>query len=210
MVFKDRQDAAIQLTTALKKLNLANPAVFGIPRGGIIVARIVADALSAPLDIIVCRKLGVPGHEELGFGAIALNNILVLNEKTVQNLGIRPDVIEAVKESEQAELKRRISVYRGNESYNNIAGNDVILIDDGIATGVTMRAAVEFVRYMGPNSITVAAPVCPADSAKEIKMIVDNHILLSEPEYFYAVGQFYQDFPQVSDEEVISALKKQL
>ena len=207
MVFKDREEAGQLLADELKKLNLENPFILAIPRGGVIIGKIVAGGLSAPVDVVVCRKLGVPGHEELGFGAIAPGDVLVINDEIIKNLSIGSDTIDAVRESEKQELARRESVYRSQKGAPSITDKDVVIVDDGIATGVTIRAAIKYIKSLNPQQIIVAAPVCAADSAVEIKKEVEKTVFLSEPEYFAAVGQFYQDFPQTTDEEVITALK---
>jgi len=182
--------------------------VLGIPRGGVPVAFEVARTLNAPLDVLVLRKLGVPGHEELGFGAIASGGIRALNSEIVEALRMSPWDIELVTEREAKELKRREHAYRGRRPALDVKGRTVILVDDGIATGSGMRAAIDALRQMKPAQIVVAVPVAPATTCDHLRGEVDELICLATPEPFYGVGQFYYDFSQVSDEEVNELLDR--
>lgn len=206
MVFKDRKEAGQLLAEKLKSEQIKNPFIFGIPRGGVVVAAEIAQELKVPFDAVICRKLGVPVHPELGFGAIADDRIIVLNDALIKSIKITPDTIKAVKHAEEMELARRIELFRKGKKMPDISKNNAIIVDDGIATGVTVKAAIAYLRTLNPLSIIVAAPVCAKDSYDEIKGIADREICLSVSENFYAVGQFYQDFPQTTDEEVKNIL----
>ena len=185
-----------------------NLTVIAITRGGVPVAFEVARMLKAPLDILVLRKLGVPGHEELGFGAIASGGIRALNPEIVEALRISPLDIEAVTNREVKELKRRERAYRGDRPALDVRGRTVILVDDGIATGSGMRAAVNALRQMKPARIVIAVPVAPASTCDHLRQEVDDLVCLAMPDPFYGVGQFYYDFSQVSDREVNELLDR--
>ena len=182
--------------------------VLGLPRGGVPVAMEVAVALGAPLDLMLVRKLGTPGQEELAMGAIASGDSRVINEDVVQALAIPPQVIERVVAEERNELKRREQVYRGERPWPKLADQYVILVDDGLATGATMRAAVGSVRTQLPAHIVVAVPVAPPDTVAMLRQQADEIVCLAEPEPFRAIGQWYADFSQVSDDEVRQILDK--
>jgi putative phosphoribosyl transferase len=209
MIFPTRTEAGRRLALLLREYaNRKNVIVLGIPRGGVPVAFEVARMLKAPLDVLVLRKLGVPGHEELGFGAIASGGIRALNPEIVEALRISPSDIELVTGREAKELKRREEAYRGRRSALNVKGRTVILVDDGIATGSGMRAAVDAVRQMKPAQIVIAVPVAPASTCDHLRGEVDDLICLATPDPFYGVGQFYYDFSQVSDQEVNELLDR--
>ena len=182
--------------------------MLGIPRGGVPVAFEVARTLEVPLDILLLRKLGVPGHEELGFGAIASGGIRALNPEVVEALRISPLDIELVTNRERKELKRREQAYRGQRSPLNVRGLTVILVDDGIATGSGMLAAVGALRQMQPAHVVIAVPVAPSSTCNRLRSEVDDLVCLAMPEPFYGVGQFYFDFSQVSDQEVNELLDR--
>lgn len=197
------------LAGALSKYaNRNDVIVLGLPRGGVPVAFEVAKALNAPLDVFVVRKLGVPGYRELAMGAIASGGVRVLNQNVVQCLRVRDDVIDAVTASEQQELQRRELAYRGYTASPEIRGKTVILIDDGIATGSTMRAAVRALRKQQPADVVVAVPTAAPSSHYELKREVDELVALMTPENFEAVGQWYEDFSQTTDDEVTQLLEK--
>jgi putative phosphoribosyl transferase len=181
--------------------------VLALPRGGVPVAYEVAHALGAPLDVFLVRKLGMPGHEEFAIGAIASGDVLVLNEETLRDYGVRRDQVEAVVEAEKRELERREHRYRGDRPFRDLAGRTVILIDDGLATGSTMRAAVAALRQERPARVIVAVPTAPAETCDEMRAIVDEMVCLLTPEPFYAVGLWYDDFSQTTDEEVRELLE---
>jgi predicted phosphoribosyltransferase len=182
--------------------------VLGLPRGGVPVAYEVAKHLGAPLDVFIVRKLGVPGFEELAAGAIASGGVRVLNEDVMRAIPHADEAIEAVTTRETAELERREHEYRDGRPAPKLRDRVVILIDDGLATGATMRAAVRAVRQSGAAKIVVAVPVGPPDSCREIEKEADETICLSTPEFFQAVGQYYEDFSQTSDNDVRELLNQ--
>jgi putative phosphoribosyl transferase len=185
-----------------KYANRDDVIVLGAPRGGVPVAFEVATELSAPLDVFVLRKLGVPGREELAFGAIASGGIRILNRDTVEGLGLTGLDIERVTKAEEQELERRERAYRGGRRPLDVSGLTVILVDDGIATGSSMRAAIRALRQMKPARIVIAVPVAPPSTCSQLEFEADELVCLEMPEPFYGVGQFYDDFSQVSDAEV--------
>jgi len=176
--------------------------VLGLPRGGVPVAFEVAQRLGAPLDVFIVRKLGVPGFEELAAGAIASGGVRVLNEDVTRAIPHADEMIEAVTVRETAELERREQIYREGRPPPELRDRVVILVDDGLATGATMRAAVKALRQRGAAKIVVAVPVGPPDTCREIEQEADETICLSTPPFFQAVGQYYEDFSQTSDEDV--------
>jgi erythromycin esterase-like protein/predicted phosphoribosyltransferase len=207
-LFRDRREAGRLLATKLTAYaNRPDVVVLALPRGGVPVAYEVARALDAPLDVFVVRKLGVPGHEELAMGALATGGVRVLNE-VVQHLGIPSTLIEAVTNHELTELERRERLYRGNRPPLDVRNRTVILVDDGLATGSTMRAAVRALRQQQPASIVVAVPVAAPESCEELRTLADDVICAVTPEAFHAVGLWYQDFSQTTDEEVRALLAK--
>src|SRR5213080_5216204 len=176
--------------------------VLGLPRGGVPVAYEVAQALRVPLDVFIVRKLGVPGFEELAVGAIASGGVRVLNEDVARAVPNADEIIESVTAKETAELQRREQSYRDGRPAPELGGKTVILVDDGLATGATMRAAVKALRQRGAAKIVVAVPVGPPDTCHEIEEQADETVCLSMPEFFQAVGQYYEDFSQTTDEDV--------
>lgn len=180
--------------------------VLGLPRGGVPVAREVADALGAPLDVLVVRKLGVPGHEELAMGAIAEGGVRVLNEDVIRALEIGADELEQAVAAQAEEVARRARRYRDGRPAPQVAGRVVILVDDGLATGATMHAAVLAVRAQGPARVVVAVPVGAHDTCARLLEVADEVVCARVPEPFYAVGLWYQDFAQTTDEEVRALL----
>ena len=207
--FIDRQDAGIILAGYLDNYtNQSNVIVLALPRGGVPVAYEIALALSAPLDIFIVRKLGVPGHEEVAMGAIASGNTVIFNEPLMKQLNLNQSSIELVLQKEQEELVRRERLYRGNRSFPSLSNKTVILVDDGMATGASMQAAVVALRKHKPASIVVAVPVAARETCEEMAKIVDVIICPLRPISFYAVGLWYEYFSQVSDEDVIALLEK--
>lgn len=183
--------------------------VFAIPRGGVVVAYEVASKLNVPLDLIVPRKIGAPSQPELAIGAVAQDGTTVLNNRLVQQLGISKDYIEKESRKQIREIERRLKKYRGDlKQYPNVKNMNVILIDDGIATGATVKAAILSLRKQEPKSIIIAIPVAPPDTIDSLKEEADKVICLETPETFYAIGQFYQDFDQTTDDEVVNLLRK--
>jgi putative phosphoribosyl transferase len=209
MLFRDRFEAGRLLASKLLQYaGRADVLVLGLPRGGVPVAFEVARALCAPLDVFIVRKLGLPGREELAMGAIASGGVRVLNEKVVRELAISAKMIDMVTEEEQAELERREGAYRGNRPAPFLRGRTVILVDDGLATGSTMRAAIEALRNQGTARIVVAVPVGSSDSCMELKDAADDIVCAVTPEPFYGVGMWYDDFSQTTDEEVHELLER--
>ena len=208
MVFRDRADAGRALARRLGAYaNRPDVLVLALPRGGVPVAYEVARALHASLDVFLVRKLGVPGQEELAMGAIASGGVRVLNEDVVSVLQIPDEVIDSVAEAQWCELQRRERAYRDDRPLPLVHGRTVILIDDGLATGSTMRAAVAALRRRGPARIVVAVPVAAASTCEEFQDEVDELVCAQTPEPFYAVGSWYEDFTQTSDTEVHALLE---
>jgi putative phosphoribosyl transferase len=182
--------------------------VLGLPRGGVPVAYEAARALRAPLDIFLVRKLGVPGHAELAMGAIASGGVRVMNEDVLRSVAVTPEMIDRVAEREALELKRRESAYRGDRAPLDVRGKTVILVDDGLATGASMRAAAEGIRQLEPKRVIVAVPVAAASTCDELRQDVDEVVCAHTPEPFLAVGMWYERFEQTSDAEVRELLAR--
>jgi putative phosphoribosyl transferase len=208
-LFANRREAGVELASRLRQYRGRNDVVvLALPRGGVPVAFEVAEALDAPLDIFLVRKLGMPGHRELAMGAIASGGVRVLNEDVVRAYGIPQRAIDAVALEEEAELTRREREYRRGNPPPQLAGRIVILVDDGLATGSTMRAAVQAVRQHGPARVIVAVPVGAPSTCEEFADITDETVCARTPEPFLAVGQWYEDFSQTSDDEVRAFLQE--
>jgi predicted phosphoribosyltransferase len=208
--FPDRADAGRQLAEPLAAYaDRDDVIVLGLPRGGVPVAYQVAKRLHVPLDVFVVRKLGVPGYEELALGAIASGGVRVLNQDVVRILPNAEQIVEAVTANELVELERRERAYRDDRSQLDVRDRTVILVDDGLATGATMHAAVEALREQKPKKIVVAVPVCAPETCREMQKIADEVVWLFAPEWFHGVGQFYDDFSQTSDEEVRRSLAQE-
>lgn len=209
MLFANRQQAGQALAIRLRHYaNASNTIVLGMPRGGVPVAFEVAAALGLPLDVFVVRKLGVPGHEEFAFGAIASGGIRIVDPHVVRWARLKGLEIERVTQAEREELERRERVYRRGQPPLNVAGQTVILVDDGIATGSSVRAAIRALRQTSSACVILAIPVAPASTCDELEREVDELVCLETPEPFYSVGQFYADFSEVSDEEVVELLER--
>lgn len=208
MLFQNRRDAGRALASALQQYaNRPDVLVLGLPRGGVPVAYEVARSLHVPLDIFVVRKLGVPGQEELALGAIASGGVRVLNREVVRALGIGGEEIESVTRRELAELERRERQYRGDRPPLDVRGRSAILIDDGLATGSTMRAAAAALARMEPAKIVVAVPVAARQTCDEFRTELGEIVCLHTPDRFYAVGQWYREFDQTTDDEVRGLLQ---
>ena len=207
MAFKDRSEAGRLLATRLSAYaNRPDVVVLALPRGGVPVAFEVAQALNAPLDVFVVRKLGVPGHEELAMGAIATDGVRVINNDIVLALGISAQEIDRVAEMEQKELERREHAYRGNQPALNVKGRTVIVVDDGLATGASMRAAIAALRQMQPQRIVVAVPTAAVETCQQFRDEVDEIVCATTPQPFYSVGLSYENFSQTTDAEVHTLL----
>ncbi|MBE7384841.1 MAG: phosphoribosyltransferase [Leptolyngbya sp. SIO1E4] len=207
--FRDRAEAGRQLATQLKAYRERPDVwVLGLPRGGIPVAYEVARALQAPLDICLVRKLGVPGHKELAMGAIAADGVQVLNYNILNWLNISDHTVEQVAARELRELQRRDRAYRGDRPHPELQDRTLLLIDDGIATGATMRAAIALLKLQQPQQIVVAVPVAPSQTCQTLKAEADRVVCLITPEPFYAIGLWYEHFAQTSDDEVRELLAR--
>jgi predicted phosphoribosyltransferase len=201
--FRDRVHAGRVLARALEDYKgKPNLLVLALPRGGVPVAFEVARELGAPLDVFVVRKLGMPGHEEYAIGAIASGGVRILNEEAIRGFGVTDAEIDAVTAEEQMELERRERRYRDGRPAPDVRGKTVILVDDGLATGSTMRAAVEALREEGPARLVVAVPTAAPETCEDIASLVDEMVCAMTPEPYYAVGLWYDDFGQTTDEEV--------
>jgi putative phosphoribosyl transferase len=208
MLFKDRKDAGQQLAKELTKYARSDAIVLALPRGGVPVAFEIALALNAVLDVFLVRKLGVPGHEELAMGAIASGGIRVMNPEVVTSLHISEAAIEQVAEQEQQELERRQHLYRDDLPAPNARERTVILIDDGLATGATMRVAVKALQQQQPARLVVGVPVSSPETCQEFESEVDEIICAQTPRPFYSVGLWYDNFSQTTDEEVRELLDR--
>ncbi len=209
MIFRDRTEAGKALAGRLAHYaGREETIVLGIPRGGITVAFEVAQALGAPLEAFICRKLGTPGEAQLAFGAIAPGGVRVLDSEIISALGISREDIEAVTAEQRRELERRERLYRGDRAFPNLKGRVAILVDDGIATGSSMLAAVRALRELDPARIVVAVPVASQPARARFGREADEFICLEAPRAFYAIAQFYDNFEQVSDEQVVALLER--
>ncbi|MFZ2156147.1 MAG: phosphoribosyltransferase [Bradyrhizobium sp.] len=210
MTFRDRSDAGRRLAKALSVYKGRNAVVLALPRGGVPVAAEVAEALDASLDLILVRKIGVPSQPELAMGAVVdgAAPIVVRNQEVIELSGTTAEEFDAVCTEELAEIERRRKLYLGERTRAPIAGQVVIVVDDGIATGATTRAALQAIRNRKPNELVLAVPVAPPDTIERLRGEVDALICLEAPEAFGAIGYFYRDFRQVGDEEVVETLKR--
>ena len=206
--FSDRVEAGKRLTSAMRDFAGKNGIVLAIPRGGVVVGYEIAKALNLPLDVIIPRKIGAPANPELAIGAMTEDGTIILDDNLITYLGVQRDYIKAESERQKHEIERRLKLYRQNEPYPSLKGLDVVIVDDGIATGSTMKAALASVKNRGASTVTVAVPVGPPSTIKELKKQAARVVCLYTPEYFQAIGQFYTDFNQTTDEEVIQLLKR--
>ncbi len=205
--FRNRHNAGRRLAERLARYRDENPVVLALPRGGVPVGYEISRSLDAPLDIFIARKLGAPGRPELGIGAVAQGGLRVLNADAIRALGIPKEHIERVAKRETAEIERRLGLLRGESPEPEVRGRTAILVDDGLATGVTARAAIEALRRRAPRRLVLAVPVCAAPSAELLRPEVDDLICLKTPSGPTAISLWYRNFEQVPDEEVIKLLK---
>jgi len=206
-LLRDRVEAGKQLAKAIKNVS-KETIVLAVPRGGVVVGFEVAKAHDIPLDIIVVKKIGAPENPELAIGAVAEDGTFFLDEEVVRQVYIPNGYVEQEVERMREEIQRRLIRYRGEVPYPLLKKRDVIVVDDGVATGSTLKAALKLLRRRGANSITVAIPVGPTDTISELEKLADQVICLHTPSLFYAIGQFYDDFSQTSDEEVTELLRR--
>ncbi len=204
-MLRDREDAGEQLADLLSDLKGGNVVVLGIPRGGVEVAAVVARRLAAPLDVVIPRKVGAPGNPELGLGAVA-EDVEVLDERLIRVLAVNETYLRNEIAAQQEEIARRSSAYRGDQPPVPLQGKVVVVVDDGVATGGTAVAALRWARARGAAKVILAVPVAPADAVRRLEQEADEVRVLATPEPFYAVGQWYDSFPQVSDGRVVELL----
>jgi predicted phosphoribosyltransferase len=204
--FETRADAGRLLAALLELVRGDRPIVLGIPRGGVPVAAEIARTLRAPLDVLVVRKLGVPGYAEFGFGAIGEGGVRVLDADVVARLGLDPGTIERVTQVEREELERRVALYRPGRPTLDLSGRTTVIVDDGVAMGGTMLAAIAVARALGAERILVAVGVAPHDAADRLRAAADEVFVALSPREFSSVGEWYRDFSQVSDDEVVALL----
>lgn len=207
LIFANRRDAGQKLAEKLLDYRDKQPVVLGIPRGGVVVAAEVAGELGAPLDVIIPRKVGAPFNRELAVGAVAPDGTAIFDERALGMLGLQQTDLQDEVARQTAEIERRTKSYRGNRKPLVLQGETVIVVDDGIATGLTAKAALRSVQKHKPESLILAVPVTTMEAAAELRKDIDELICLLVPEVFYAVGQFYKNFSQTTDEEVAAALK---
>jgi len=206
--FEDRRDAGRRLAGKLSRFVGEQPVVFALPRGGVPVGYEISRSLEAPLDVFVSRKLGAPDQPEFGIGAVAAGGVRVLNQDVVRRLGIPDDYVEQITAQELAEVRRRLRYFRGERPETEVGGRTAILVDDGLATGVTARAAVQALRLRKPGRLVLAAPVCAAQTAALFRRAVDELVCLESPSDLGAIGFWYKNFEQTSDEEVVELLER--
>ncbi|MET9970098.1 phosphoribosyltransferase family protein [Streptomyces sp. NPDC006356] len=211
MQFRDRKEAGRELAEQLRvrqeKGVLPHPVVLALPRGGVAVAQEVARALEAPLDVLVVRKIGAPFHEEFGVGALAGDGPPLFDEQTLYRLGLSEADLAPVVERERAELRRREERYRQGRPAPRLRDRTAVVVDDGVATGSTARVALRAVRAQGPERLVLAVPVCAPEAAEELRRLVDEFVCLHQPRLFSAVGEWYEDFGQLTDADVLEALR---
>ncbi len=207
-MFTDRADAGRKMSEKMLEHEWHNPLILALPRGGVVVARYIWESLGGELDLYITRKIGAPGQPELAVGAVSADGNMVLDHRLVDRLNIPSDYIDKEAEKERAEIDRRMEVYRGNRPLPAYEGRQIVLVDDGVATGSTMIAAIQGLWENNPETLLAAVPVGPPDTIQRLSEEVDEVFCLEAPSNFGAVGQFYQFFGQVGDEEVIDILKE--
>jgi putative phosphoribosyl transferase len=206
--FSNRVEAGQRLALTLKDASFVDGLVLAVPRGGVVVGFEVAQVLGFPLDVIIPRKIGAPGNPELAIGAMTEDGTAILDQNLVAYLNVPADYVERESETQKREIQRRMHLYRQNEPYPDFTDRDVIVVDDGIATGSTMKAALASVKNRHARTVTAAIPVGPPSAIDALKLQADRVVCLFTPESFYAIGEFYDDFAQTSDDEVIYLLKR--
>lgn len=210
-MFYDREDAAKKLATALQAYkNERDILILAVPRGGVILGKAIAQELNLPLDIVVAKKIGAPENPEYAIGAVTEKGEPILNDEVIGTMGITADYLDKEITEKRQEIKRRLQLYRGESPAKEIKNKTIILVDDGIATGLSILASIEYIRSQGPKKIIVAVPVAPKDELAKLKKQADEFISLENASEFFAVGQFYQNFQQVSDQQVIAALNREV
>jgi putative phosphoribosyl transferase len=209
-MFRDRSDAGVQLAERLKGYkDREDVIVLALPRGGVVTGHEIARYLNAPLDIIIVRKIGFPGQPEFGIGAVSETGTVFLDQRIVSTYGVTKQYIEEEINRQKEEISRRVKLYRKGGSIRKLDGKVIILVDDGVATGATMKAAIVALRKEKINKVVVAIPVAPPETADEIKKMADEFICIETPPDFMAVGSYYRDFTQITDEEVVRLLEGQ-
>jgi putative phosphoribosyl transferase len=206
-LFAHRREAGERLAGALGSLRGQPVVVLGIPRGGVEVAAVVAEALEAPLDVVIPRKIGAPGNPELGLGAVA-EGVEVLDDHLIDLLGVREDYLRMEIAAQEEEIRRRSAAYRSDRPPVDLTGRIAVVVDDGVATGGTAAAALRWARSRGASRVILAVPVAPSEGVRRLSEEADEVLALATPSPFYAVGQWYDDFPQVSDQEVVDMLTR--
>ena len=206
-ILKDRVEAGKRLASAVKSVG-KDAIILGVPRGGVVVGFEVAQALCVPLDIIVTKKIGAPENPELAIGAVAEDGTYILDEDILRQIYVPKEYIAEEVERQKQEIQRRLIRYRGDVPYPTLKNREVIVIDDGVATGSTLKAALRLLRGKGAKTVVVAVPVGPPETIRELRKLADRVVVLFTPEPFYAIGQFYVDFSQTSDKEVIELLRR--
>lgn len=208
MLFADRRDAGRRLAKRLMDLKLPSPVVLAVPRGGVMVGYEVARALKAPLDVVIPRKIGAPSNPELAIGAVAQDGTLVVDEDLVTALGVGREYLDEEAARQEVEIRRRLALYRQGSGAIDLKDATIIVVDDGIATGATVLAALRGLRSAAPGRVVLAVPVAPPDTLQRLTPEADVVVCLAAPEPFFAVGQFYRHFDQTADEEVVELLRK--
>lgn len=207
LIFQDRAEAAKKLAEKLEWVKKENPIILAIPRGGVVTGDVVASVLNANLDVVVPRKLGAPYNPELAIGAVMHDGSYFLNTDVISMLRVPKEYLDAKIGEQMKEIERRLMFFRGSKKYD-LQGKTVVLVDDGIATGATMFAAIQWVKKQKPKKLVIAVPVGPMETIGKLKNVADEVVVISSPVFFGAVGEFYQDFAQVSDNEVQEIMRK--
>lgn len=207
LMFEDRAEAAKQLAEKLKHLKKEEPVILAIPRGGVVTGDVIARELDAKLDVVVPRKIGAPYNPELAIGAVMHDGTYFLNRDVIDALNVEDRYIKVEIDAQLEEIERRLMLFRGSKEYE-LEGKTVVLVDDGIATGATVLAAVAWIKKQRPRKLVIAAPVAPASAIERLQEMADEVVVISSPVFFGAVGEFYQDFVQVSDDEVQKIMRE--